>query len=101
MAYLTGATPKGKQQLTVSSSAVSLTVPGPANNIPGANYATIRCTAANVRWNDDGTNAPTTNVGQQLFANEILDYDGNLGALQFIRDDATDAVLDIQYFRVG
>ncbi len=44
--------PKGYQQITDLSSAVSLTVPN------GANYAIIEAETQSVRWRDDGT-APT------------------------------------------
>lgn len=89
-------TPVGYQQLTVSSAAVGLTLPAASNNVTGPRYAVIRCATANVRWRDDGTN-PSATVGVPLNVGEILEYDGNLSAIKFIRVSA-DATLDISYY---
>lgn len=83
--------PKGYQQLTVSTTAVSLTVPD------GADYAQIQCATTNVRWRDDGT-APTSSLGLQLLAGAELLYDANPKKIQFIRSGAADATLDISYY---
>ena len=93
------ATPLGSQQLTVSATAVGLTVPGPSGGIPGPNFAVIRCSTANVRF-DDNT-SPTSAAGVPLLATEILKYDGSLGAVKFIRSSTADATLDIAYYRVS
>lgn len=86
--------PQGYQQLTVSTSAVSLTIPATSNV---ATFALIRCSTANIRWRDDGT-APTSTVGEPLNAGEILEYDGQLSKFQAIRSGAADATLDIEYY---
>lgn len=82
--------PTGYQQLTVSSTAVGLTVPS------GSDFANVRCSTAGVRYRDAGVD-PTASVGQVLNAGEILNYDGALGSIKFIRQSA-DATLDITYY---
>ena len=57
--------PKGYQQLTVSTTAVALTVP------VGATRAVVKVIAQPVRYRNDGT-APTSTVGFPLVANEIF-----------------------------
>jgi hypothetical protein len=90
-------TPRGFQPLTVSTTAVGLTVPAA---VAEANFAFVRCETTNVRWRDDGT-APTAAVGggTLMEVGEALEYDGNLRAIKFIRDGAADATLDITYYR--
>jgi hypothetical protein len=90
--------PVGYQQLTVSSTAVGLTVP--IEGGVAANLALIRVATAAVRWRDDGTN-PTASVGMPLAVDDTLVYDGQLVAAKFIRKDAADATLDIAYYRAG
>lgn len=82
---------RGYQQLTVAATAVSLTVPA-----GGVNNALVRCSTADVRWRDDG--APTAAVGIPLLSGETLIYDGQPEDLQFIRQAATSATLDIGYY---
>lgn len=82
--------PLGYQQLTVSSTAVTLTVP------EGARLALISCEDDAVRWRDDGTN-PTAAVGMGLTSGKELSYSGNLAAITFIRQ-TTDAELNISYY---
>lgn len=88
--------PTAYEQLSVSSSAVGLTASKykPAQGHP-ANLALIRCSTANVRWRDDGTD-PTASVGVPLNAGEILNYEGDLSKVKFIRQSA-DATLDVAY----
>lgn len=80
------------QQLTVSTTAVALTVPG------GSRYALIRVSAMPVRFRDDGTN-PTSALGMPLNTGDSIEYDGPLSALRFIRSGASDATLDILYYK--
>lgn len=80
------------QQLTVSSTAVALTVPG------GSKFALIRVSVAAVRFRDDGTN-PTGSLGVPLNPGDSIDYDGPLSAIKFIRAGGTDATLDILYYK--
>lgn len=84
--------PRGYQQLTVSSTAVSLTIPAGKR----VTFALVRCSTANVRYRDDGTD-PTATVGEPLLAGEVLEYDANVAAVKFIRQSA-DATLDISYY---
>lgn len=91
--------PSGHEQLTVSTTAVGLSVP---NN---TTRALIQCGATNgVRWRADGT-APTASIGIALAADGVLDLTDPLGefvefldAIQFIRSGGADATLDIEYF---
>lgn len=90
----------GHQQLTVSSSAVALTVP--SNTRP--THALIQCGATNtVRWRADGT-APTTTVGILIAAGAVLDltdpmgdYGSVIAKIQLIATSA-DATVDVEYF---
>jgi hypothetical protein len=79
----------GYQQITNLSSAVSL---APRSALS----ALIQAETSSVRWRDDGT-APTNNVGMLLTVNSALDYDGDLGAIQFI-DATANGVLNITYY---
>lgn len=89
----------GHQQLTVSSSAVSLTVPSGKN----PTHAIIQCGATNtVRWRVGA--APTSSIGILLAALTILDFTDPMGDyhtviknIQFIAT-GSDATLDIEYF---
>jgi hypothetical protein len=87
-------TPVGYEQLAVSSTSVSLTVPALARR------ALVQVQGASVRWRDDGTD-PTAAIGMLLYTdgtipNEFL-YEGDLDEIEFIRV-STDAVLNISYF---
>lgn len=84
--------PKGYQQLTVSSTAVGLTVPG------GASMALIKVIGQPVRYRDDGTD-PDTDTGYPKVANDEFVLTGDsLKAAKFIRDDASDATLEVLYY---
>lgn len=93
----------GHQQLTVSSTAVSLTVPTGTR----PTHALITVQVDSVRWRADGT-APTAAIGNPIFATStttgVLDltdpqarYQSVIKTIQFIRV-TTDATLDIEYF---
>lgn len=86
--------------LTVSTTAVSLTLP--ASTRPS--HAIIQVMTANVRWRADGT-APTTSAGIVVtagsnieFMDPMFDYESIIRRIQFIRDDAVDAVLEVAFF---
>lgn len=89
----------GHQQLTVSSTAVGLTVPSGTH----PKHALISVQTAAVRWRADGTN-PTTSVGNPLAATDRLDWTdpmGNYSSLianiKFIATGG-DATLDVEFF---
>lgn len=90
----------GHQQLTVSSSAVALTLPTGKRPC----HALIQCGATNtVRWRADGTD-PTTTVGILISALTVLDltdpegdYSGLLGKIKLIAT-GSDATVDVEYF---
>ena len=88
----------GYQQITTMSSAVSLTVP--ATDVHGLvgspTLALIRCESQAVRWRDDGI-APTASVGMPLAVGDVLEYDGDLKAIQFIEQTGS-AKLNINYY---
>jgi len=91
--YPAGIKPLGYQQLTVSTTALSLTVPAKAIR------AVIGVEAQPIRWRDDGTN-PTSSVGMLQKADTFIEiYDPQaLNAFKAIRQDASDATLNISYY---
>lgn len=84
--------PKGYEQLTVSTTAVALTIP------TGATRAVIKVDAQPVRLRNDGVD-PTATVGYLLKADDTIELtsEGLTGA-KFIRDGGTDGVLNIIYY---
>jgi hypothetical protein len=88
-----GIKPLGYQQLTVSTTAVGLSVPAKAIR------AVIGVEAQPIRWRDDGTN-PTSSVGTLQKADTFIEiYDPKaLNAFKAIRQDASDATLNISYY---
>lgn len=84
--------PLGYQQIPAFSTLQALTVPA------GATMALIQPEAQAVRFRDDGI-APTASVGQPIAAGSLLEYAGNLSALQFFPQVAN-AILNVSYYRV-
>lgn len=88
----------GYQQITSLSAATALTVP--AKDVNGLSckpsLAMITPETQAVRWRDDGV-APTASVGMPLAAGVTLQYDGDLGNIQFIEQTAG-AKLNITYY---
>lgn len=86
--------PAGYQQLTVSTTAVGLTVPS------GAGRAVIVVEAQPIRYRDDGT-APTASVGMLCAAALRFDIESRESLLAFraIRQGGVDAVLSISYYK--
>ena len=84
--------PKGYQQLTVSTAAVGLTLPA------GAQRAVITVEVQSIRWRDDGT-APTDAIGTLVAANATIELNSLLSLRQFkaIRV-SVDAKLSITYY---
>jgi len=85
----------GHEQLTVSTASVGLTPTSPAPT-----RATVFVEGANVRVRLDGsTTAPTSSVGGVLRSGGSWALVGNdlINSARFIRDDSTDATLDILY----
>lgn len=91
--YPAGIKPKGFQQLTVSTTAVGLTVPA------GATRAVCHVQSQPLRWRDDGTN-PTSSVGVLTAAAVIFELHGtySMNAFKAIRSGSTDSVLEISYY---
>lgn len=58
--------------------------------------ALIQAESQTVRWRDDGV-APTTTVGNRLFADDTLIYTGDMNALKFI-EEAASAKLNIAFY---
>lgn len=87
------AIPAGYQKLTVSNSAVGLTVP------INSDIAIIVCDDANVRYRDDGTD-PTATDGMPVESGQTLAVEGDnsLADIRFIRQASTDATLHISYY---
>ena len=81
------------EQITVSSSSIPLTA------IPDdARSATIQTNGAAIRFKIDGT-AATTSTGTVLANGRDANIIGReaLAGLRMIRDDGTDATLEVQY----
>ena len=87
--------PYGYQQITVSTSAVGLTVPA------GATRAVLGIEAQPLRYRDDGTD-PTTSVGFLVAAGGTMELDSkeSLEAFKAIRSSGSDATLNVLYYGV-
>ena len=85
---------RGRETLTVSSSAVGL---ASVQNAAAPGYALIRVEGARVMYRDDGVD-PTAAVGQPLYDGDSFHYNGPLSAIKFIRRDGTDATLYVTYY---
>ena len=90
------------QTLTVSNTAVGLTLPTDGSVVEGAE---ITFKNATVRWRIDGDpNAPTASDGKasgpgtDFETIRIFDHE-DLSSIRFIREGSVDAQLDIVYFR--
>lgn len=86
--------PKGYQQITVSTTAVGLTVP------EGAGRAVVVVEAQPLRYRDDGTD-PTATVGMLCVAATRFDIESREALLAFkaIRSGGTDSVLSVSYYK--
>lgn len=85
---------KGKQseEVTVTSSALGLTVPS------GANSCLVSITGANVRWRVDGV-SPTASVGHILQLNQYFEFFGDeMKFVKFIAETGTAKVFVTYYF---
>lgn len=86
--------PVGYQQVTVSTTAIALTVPD------GANRAVAVVEAQPLRYRDDSVD-PTATVGMLLPAATIFNIESREGLLAFkaIRSGGTDSVLSVSYYK--
>lgn len=83
----------GHEQITVSSTAVALTVP----TTPTVRFAVVSIQSNPIRTRDDGTN-PTATVGLLWQSNEkIIVCQSSLSAFRMIRQ-SSDATVDVSYF---
>ncbi len=91
--FPSGIKPLGYQQITVGSTAVGLTIPA------GANRAVIGVEAQPLRYRTDGID-PTDTEGFLVKADVTFELHGNQTLKNFkaIRDDITDAVLNVNYY---
>ena len=90
----------GQQTLTVSTTSIGLTIPTGI----APSHAIIQVTVANIRWRADETD-PTTSAGIIVaagsnieFMDPLFNYEGIIRNIEFIRDDAADATLEIAFF---
>lgn len=88
----------GFEQLTVAAVAIGLTVPAGARLAQIQNQGTAALASAHVRWRSDG-GVPTAAVGMRLLTNGELIFNGTLSAIQFIRESALSAILNVTYYR--
>lgn len=88
--------PLGYEQLSVGSSAMSLSPPD------GAVFAVIAVESKAARYRDDGID-PTTTAGMPISVDKSFVYHGDLVALRFIRDGAglgfSSAIINVNYYR--
>lgn len=85
--------PAGYEQITISTTALSLTIPNTR-----VKMAVVLVEAQPLRYRDDGT-APTAAIGTLIQANESFSICGSaLARFQAIRSGATDAVLNVNYY---
>lgn len=91
--YTAEKNPKGYQQITVSTTAVGLTVPD------GATRAVLGIEAQPLRYRTDGTN-PTASVGMLQAASTFVELSGadTLANFKAIRSGGTDSVLNVSYY---
>lgn len=86
--------PLGYQQIGASTLAAATPLTVPAG---GAGLAIIIPDTAAVRWRDDGV-APSATVGMPLAAGAVLEYTGDLLAIQFIAESGS-PVLNVSYYK--
>ena len=89
-----------RENLTVSTTIVTLTVPAGASRA----FMSLTDGSGTIRFTFDGTD-PTTTAGHQMQPGDILDltspertYVEVLQKLEFLREDATDGTLQVDYF---
>lgn len=63
----------------------------------GAIIALVQIESQSVRWTDDGT-TPTALIGTLIAKNQVVEFNGNLAALQFI-EVAGGASLNVSYYK--
>jgi len=88
----------GYQQVTGLSSAKGLTVPNMDVNgfRIGPTMVLITPEAQAIRWRDDGV-APTATIGMPLAAGVTLQYDGDIGKIQFI-EQTGGAIINVSFY---
>jgi hypothetical protein len=84
-----GGSPRGYQQITMTTLKAVFTVP------PGASAAYVTVEAQAMRWRDDGT-APTASVGLPVAVGVTVTFT-NLAAVQFF-PQASGSILNISYY---
>jgi len=85
-------TPLGFQQEADLSAATGL--PSIAT---GAIIALVQAESQQVRWTDDGT-TPTALIGTLMEAGQVIEFNGNLAALQFF-EVVAGASLNVSYYK--
>ena len=85
----------GSERLTMDDTAGGVALADIPN---GATHALMRAKTAAICFTDDGETAPTTSVGMELEAGEILEYDGQLHSFKAIRRDGASATLIVNYY---
>lgn len=85
-----------RETVAVSTTAIGLTA---AKVTTAVMMATVQVLTANVRVTFGG-NDPTTSLGYQWQSGDVMEVWGQPDLLSFraIRDDATDAALEVEYF---
>lgn len=92
----------GFETITVANSAIGPTAGTVATSAAGeANYALFGpLETAQVRWTA-GSTTPTASVGHLLEVGDVLEFDGDVSSVQFIRTGGTSASLPAEYYQKG
>lgn len=89
------------EQVTVSTASIGFTAAtfAPSGQTP-ADFAVVSVESQAIRYRDDGV-APSTTVGHVVAAASSFTVCGlnSIRIVRFIRDDASDATLDVSYYR--
>ena len=95
---------KGFETLTIDATAAGI---GPTLSVYGGGTAPTSSARfalfgplelGQVRWRDDGTD-PTAAVGHQMNIGDVLEYDGPLEKIKFIRTGGTSGSIPVTYYR--
>jgi len=90
-------TPLGFKQEPNLSSAKGLPDVGLSPGGLGAIIALVQAEGEQVRWTDEGT-TPTALIGTLMEAGQVIEFNGNLAALQFF-EVVAGASLNVSYYK--
>ena len=94
---------KGFETITVAAVAIGPTASvyaggtAPTSSAKFALFGPLE--SGQVRWVDDGITNPTTVVGHLMNIGDVLEYDGPLEKIKFIRTGGTSGSIPVTYYR--